>query len=227
MPVKITYFGHSSFQLEAQGASVMIDPCNAQVIEGRQRLIPSALDTETVRGVDLVLVTHEHAGHFDSQAIKRIVERTNATVVGPVQAIGKLDINPRLMMQIKAGQEFSARGVRVKVAKAVHPQSQCPVGYIVQMGGLSVYHAGDTYNYTGIEANSATVALLPIGGTYTMDDNDAASVCRLAKFKYAIPMHYGTHDNLEQGADEFVRRLGETTKPVVLKPGQAANINPQ
>ena len=187
-------------------------------------MLKSALDVEKIKGVDLLLLTHEHADHFEPESVKRIIERTNATVVAPAPCLEKLDINPRLKVEAKTGQEFAARGVKLKVTKAVHPQSLYPVGYVITMGAFSVYHAGDTYSYTGIEANKATVALLPIGGVYTMDDNDAANACKLLKPKYVIPMHYGTFEELEQEAGEFVRFLGEGTKAIVLKPGQAVNI---
>ncbi len=225
MQGKITYLGHSSFLLEGVGANVLFDPSAKQAIENTPRTQPFAYNADTAKNIDLILITHEHDGHCDPATVERIVERTNATVVGPAPALAKINVPPRLKVEVKVGQSFNLRGIAVKVVKAVHPQSQYPVGYVVTIEGLSVYHAGDTYNYPGIELNHATVALLPAGGTYTMDDSDAAMIAKLLKAKYAIPMHYGTHAKLAQELEFFVKNIGDNVKPVVLRPGQAVRFN--
>ncbi len=224
MQGKITYLGHSAFLLESPEATVLFDPSASDLIENTPRDLRFAFDPDKAKNIDMILITHEHAGHCDPATVKRIVERTNPTVVGPAQVIDRMDISPRLKVEVKVGDSFKMRGASVKVVKAVHPQSEYPVGYIVSAGELSVYHAGDTYVYPGIEANHATVALLPAGGTYTMDDADAANVAKMLKAKYAIPMHYGTHAKIASDIEMFTKNIGDKVKPVVLKPGQAVRF---
>ncbi|MFA5105633.1 MAG: MBL fold metallo-hydrolase [Candidatus Micrarchaeia archaeon] len=225
MQNKITYLGHSSFLFESTDATVLFDPSANEMIENTPRDLKFAYEPDMAKNIDLILITHEHSGHCDPATVKRIVERTNASVVAPANVLEKIDISPRLKVEIKVGETFKLRGASVKVVKAVHPQSQYPVGYIVTAGGMSVYHAGDTYVYPGIEANTATVALLPAGGTYTMDDADAAMTAKNLKAKYAIPMHYGTHAKVSSDIEMFTKNIGENVKPVVLRPGQAVKFN--
>ncbi len=225
MQGKITYLGHSSFLMESSDSTVLIDPSAKEIIENTPRTLPFVFNPDTAKNIDLILITHEHDGHCDNRTVERIVERTNATVAGPAPALAKINISPRLKIEVKVGQTFTIRGVKVNVVKAVHPQSSYPVGYVITSDGFSVYHAGDTYNYSGIEKNRAIVALLPAGGTYTMDDADAATVAKLIKPKYAIPMHYGTHAKVSSEIEMFAKNIGENIKPVILKPGQAARFN--
>lgn len=225
MQNKITYLGHSSFLFESEDANILFDPSANEMIENTPRDLKFAYDPDKAKNIDLILITHEHPGHCDPATVKRIVERTNASVVAPLKVLDMLDISPRLKVEIRVGDTFRMRGASVKVVKAVHPQSDYPVGYLVSAGGMSVYHAGDTYIYPGIESNTATVALLPAGGTYTMDDADAAQVAKMLKAKYAIPMHYGTHAKVSSDIEMFKKNIGENVRPVVLRPGQAVKFN--
>ncbi|HQT44814.1 MAG TPA: MBL fold metallo-hydrolase, partial [Candidatus Micrarchaeota archaeon] len=131
MQGKITYLGHSSFLLEGVGANVLFDPSAKLPKEDGPRLIPFEFNPDTAKNIDLILITHEHEDHCDPATVERVVERTNATVVGPAPALAKINVPPRLKVEVKAGQAFNLRGIAVKVVKAVHPQSQYPVGYIV------------------------------------------------------------------------------------------------
>ena len=107
-----------------------------------------------------------------------------------------------------------------------------PVGYVIQTpSGLTIYHAGDTGIFSGMELIGELypldVALLPIGSVFTMDYRQAAKAAALLKTKAVIPMHYGTFPILEPNADRFVAELAIVspgTRPIVLAPGEETTV---
>ena len=111
---------------------------------------------------------------------------------------------------VKAGDSLAHRGLKVEVVpaynigKEFHPKEAGGVGYIVTtVEGMRVYHAGDTDLIPEMENITADVALLPVGGKYTMDAEQAARAANLIRPKLAIPMHWGTHVDSRQNAERF------------------------
>jgi L-ascorbate metabolism protein UlaG (beta-lactamase superfamily) len=217
--MRITYIGHSCFRLDLDGIVALTDPFFAKEAGGRKRLIPPAITADKVRECDLIVLSHEHDPHCDVAAIQEIVERTYAQVVAPRPALARLTIGERSKVDVREGDKFEIKGIGIEVVKAVHPQSAYPVGFKVTKGGKSIYFAGDTYEYRDMNRISADVAIVPIGGSYTMDPFAAATACNeMQGLKYAIPMHYNTHDRILQDAAEFARDV-KKAKVVVMKPG--------
>ena len=200
----ITWFGHSAFKISAPGAQVIIDPFFA----------PSAGVTADAAGdVDIVLVTHDHADHVGDAV--SLCRRTGAVLGAIVGTAGKLAEAGVPQEQIINGIGFNMggtvghKGVDVTMTQAYHSSdSGSPAGYIVRMpDGLTVYHAGDTCIFSGMELwgqlYDIDVALLPVGGVFTMDARQAALACKLLGCKAAIPMHWGTFPVLAQNAACF------------------------
>jgi L-ascorbate metabolism protein UlaG (beta-lactamase superfamily) len=126
-------------------------------------------------------------------------------------------------------QEITLRNLQIKALPAHHPNSFYPLGFLISYKGQSVYHAGDTALINSISEIDADVALLPIGGTYTMDCVDAIRAVKTMKPKYAIPMHFDTFKMIQQDPKEFKQKIEKSvfkTKPVILKPGQKIRIKP-
>ena len=141
---------------------------------------------------DLVLITHEHFDHLDSTAIAAI--QTDDTVVianGPcaqrVKGRGKV-------VAMKEGDTVTEKGVQVRAVagyNSFHPRG-FNVGFVFTVAGKNIYHAGDTDRVPEMASlGPIDVALIPIGGTYTMDEKEAAEAVRDIKPKAVIPMHYG------------------------------------
>ena len=125
----------------------------------------------------------------------------------------------------RVGDKFEMKGVNIEVVKAVHPQSEYPVGYIIEGDGKRIYHAGDTYEFAEMMNYKCDWALLPIGGTYTMDSIGADKAVREIKPKYAVPIHYSTFEKIMVDAGEFAKMISDTrTKPVVMKFGEKIEI---
>jgi len=104
------------------------------------------------------------------------------------------------------------------VSKKFHPKSADYVGYVVTVGGISIYHAGDTDLIPEMAAIKCDVALLPIGGNYTMDAEEAANALTVLTAKEAVPMHWGDLIGSRRDADQFARMAPAGTLVTLLNP---------
>jgi len=220
----VQYLGHSAFRVQLENLVILIDPAVGNSILGSPRRIASALNPRDVKECDLILLTHEQPDHCEPEVVKEIAERTFATVVAPKPALAKIDISERFKVDVRMGDKFTIKGLDIEVVRAVYPQSSYPVGYVLRSPRYSIYHAGATYSYPDMARIKCDVALLPIGGTYTMDPFAANNVCKEMRPKYAIPMHYNTCERIVQEVGEFSSDLGVHIKPIVLQVGQTAKL---
>jgi len=133
---------------------------------------------------------------------------------------------------LNIGGSAEVEGVKLTVVHATHTASRgAPTGVIMEGEGKRVYHMGDTGLFSDLrlfgELYKPDLAMVPIGGFYTMGAKEAAEAVSLLKPKVAIPMHYGTFPVLAQSADEFVKHVKEKApkvKVVVLKPGESYTL---
>ena len=222
----IRYLGHSGFEIELGGTLMYIDLfLEGTEVGGMPREIRAPLRAGDIDRADIVFITHEHRDHFEKGTVEKIVSRTGALVIAPNCVLRELEIPRENKMEAVLGDEFVVKGVEVKVVKAVHPQSACPVGYIIKKGGRSVYHAGDTYEFGGMFDIKADYALLPIGGTYTMDVYSAYKAVKELNCRYIIPMHYNTSEKIRQNISEFAREVESgKVKPIVMKVGDKIEV---
>lgn len=226
MSTTITWNGHSNFMLESGNAIILIDPFfkgNPSATYGWQNL-PSP---------NLVLVTHDHGDHVgDALEICRATKAHLGAVVGTGEKLLKLGLpQDQLLMGIgfNLGGSIEHAGATITMVEALHSSdSGVAAGYIITMpDGITVYHAGDTCLFINMqtwgELFNIDVALLPIGGTFTMDARQAANACKLLNCRKVIPMHYATFPALAKNANSFVLELGKIApncEAVVLKPGE-------
>jgi len=183
MVPKIEWLGHASFRIISDQGIIYIDPW--KVSSG-----PKA---------DLILVTHSHHDHLSMDDIRRL-SGPDTWVVGPADVASKMkkahELRPRSYL------EFPVKGkmgpIRVEGYNAYNPKKQFHplangwLGFVVDLGGFRIYHSGDTDvipEMAGIR--NIDVALLPVGGTYTMNPTEAVEAVKVIKPKKAIPMHWG------------------------------------
>lgn len=221
----ITWYGHSAFKIAYGDTSALIDPFFA----------PHWGQTAAEAGKpDLVLVTHDHGDHV-GEAVS-ICKKTGAllgAVVGTaarLQAAGVPEAQILNGIGFNIGGTLQCKGLAVTMTQAFHSSdSGVPVGYILRMpDGLVIYHAGDTGIFSGMELLGKLygihVALLPVGGVFTMDALQAAHACRLIGCGAVVPMHWGTFPVLAQNLDAFRKALAQACPGcacVELQPGQA------
>jgi L-ascorbate metabolism protein UlaG (beta-lactamase superfamily) len=224
--VKITFFGHSFFKAEFNGTKILFDPfINNTCPEPAFKRISKCTATKSdLAEINAILVSHEHFDHFDKKAIESIVKQTNACVIAHDSVLNQLSLERRFLFSLSLNQKISFRNLSIECVTAHHPESFYPVGFIVSSEGKSIYFSGDTALIDDFADVNADVALLPIGGTFTMDCVDCVKATKLIKPKYVIPMHYDTFEMIKADVNEFKRKIEKsvlTTKPVLLKPGES------
>jgi len=172
----IIWLGHASFKIVDE-KTIYIDPWNLRKEDK----------------ADIVLVTHPHYDHLSPEDISKI--QTNQTVIlTTADGAEKLRGNVK---KIKPGDFLTVKGVEIEVVpaynigKSYHPKENEWVGFIIKVGEKRIYHAGDTDFIPEMEKIKADIALLPIGGTYTMNAEEAARAAKAINPQVAIPMHYG------------------------------------
>ncbi|MBR2523492.1 MAG: MBL fold metallo-hydrolase [Clostridiales bacterium] len=174
---------------------------------------------------DLVLITHDHYDHFSPEDIARIRKSDTVFLVPAAmeqtakKALGKNS----LIMTGEAGESFNFEYLDVtmvpsyNVNKQFHPRSAGWVGYIVRMDDIDVYIAGDTDINDDIVNVSCDVAMVPIGGTYTMTASEAADLINQIGCEVAIPTHYGSVTGSEDMAEEFRSLVDSAVEVKVIK----------
>jgi len=223
--VSVHYFGHSFFKISFPGRNVLIDPyvSSEKKDPAFKRLVQCSAKDSDLKDIALILVTHEHFDHFDKGLIEKVASRDNSCVVASEPILQELNLGKRFLHPIKMHQTITLRGLEIKAVPAHHPQAFYPLGFLVSHKGKSVFHSGDTGLIDDFSNIKPDLALLPIGGTYTMDCVDAIRAVKTMKPSYAIPMHYNTFKMIEQDPREFSQKIEKSilkTKPVILKPGQ-------
>ncbi len=206
----LCWLGHASFRIEANRRTIYIDPYR---VGGG----PVA---------DLVLITHDHFDHFSPEDV-RAVSKRGTVVIAPATVAERIK-GP--VVSISPGEAYEQDGIDVRAVAAYntnkidsegqpfHPRESGWVGYLLTVGGFSIYHSGDTDVIPEMDQAAAVdIALLPVSGTYVMTATEAAEAARRIDPGVAVPMHWGTLIGERSDAEEFVRAV----------PGEARIVEPE
>ncbi len=227
--MKVTYLGHSFFKIAFNDAPIIVDPFVTNTCEdpGFKMLEKSPVKDSDLKGLAMILITHEHFDHFNKKTVENIALKHNATVVGHESVVGDLELPRNLVNPISLGKKLQLRNTLIEPVPAHHPNSFYPMGYKLESNGESVYHAGDTDLLDVFSDIETDLAILPIGGTYTMDVIDAVRTTKLMKPKAVMPMHYNTFEMIKADPIDFKQRIEKSllkTKPYVPKPGETVKL---
>lgn len=223
--MKITWQGHACFELSGS-RRVLIDP----FITGN----PLAKVKSEELSPDVLLITHGHEDHMGDAV--EIAKRTKPkiAVIHEIAVFFEEQGIEAEGMNIYGSVDLD--GVRVTLVPALHSSSYAgrymgdAGGYVVELDGIKVYHAGDTGIFGDMrfigELLSPDVMLVPIGDRYTMNPRIAARAVELVSPKLVIPMHFATFPVLVSSAQEFRRLVeeGGKTEVVVLEPGESYEL---
>jgi L-ascorbate metabolism protein UlaG (beta-lactamase superfamily) len=242
--VEVVWLGQAAFKITSPGGKVIVtDPW----LRTNPRTPPEYKKLENFGKIDVLLVSHGHFDHIaDAPALAQMYNvpiRAPGDLANSAMTLGMLPaaLLPRMN---KGGTIEPAPGIKVTAVHAehssilvwrnpvtgkdeTHPGGE-PVGWIIELeNGFRIYHAGDTavfgdMKYIG-ERYQPDLALVPIGGNFTMDPADAAwAINAWLRPRTVIPMHYGTNPLAKGTAKEFTDAMGgSAVKVIVAVPGQA------
>jgi L-ascorbate metabolism protein UlaG (beta-lactamase superfamily) len=228
---KVRWLGHAFVEFTTgDGKVILFDPWTKD--DGN----PSCqLTVAQIERADLVLVSHDHFDHMASAAA--ICNKTGALLGGPVQTVKRLVgegfdnekvVNFGFGYMVGGGVAFD--WVKVTAIPAFHSSdTACALGTIVRaMDGTTIYHAGDTSLFGDMKLwaslHPLDLALVPIGGVFTMDAAQASEAVSLMQPKAAMPIHFQSFPIIAQSADEFVdlcKRKAPNVKVVTPAVGEA------
>ena len=199
---------------EAKGVRVIVH--SAIRIAGEKTVYADPFKLEDApKDGDIILVTHEHYDHLSPEDIAKAAG-PDAWIVLPKScraAALKAGLKESRLLYLEAGEEALVEGVKIEavpaynVGKLFHLKSRGWLGYIVTLNGLRYYIAGDTDDNEDVRKVSCDVALLPVGGKYTMTAAEAADLANAVKPAVAVPTHYGSIVGKSEDAETFARLL--------------------
>lgn len=195
----ISWLGHAGFRIKDKNNVIYIDPFQ----------LPN--ENYENEKADIIFITHSHYDHCSIEDIKKIMKSDSLVIcTSDVQSkIRKVGDNIQVKI-IEPGMSFKISGINVKtvnaynIGKSFHPKNNYWVGYIIEINGSKIYHAGDTDVIPEMNIIKSNIILLPVGGTYTMNSYEAAKAAEIIKPEIAIPMHWGSIIGSRKDAEVFV-----------------------
>ncbi len=229
---KVTWIGHSAVLVESEKTKIIIDPFITGNPDVNYGLKPSDIK------VNYILVTHGHGDHLGDAV--EIAKSNNATLIAPYEVAiyctnkGVKNVHP---MHIGGAHRFSS-DFWVKLTIAHHGSGieengnmiygGNPCGFVVEIGGKTIYHAGDTGLFLDMqligELNKIDLAMIPIGDNFTMGPEDGAKAVEFLKPKMVMPMHYLAWDLIKQDPYEFAKLVGNRAEVKIPKPGEGFEL---
>ena len=178
---RLTWFRQAAIRYAGEGLTLYIDPWGTTAED------PKA---------DLILITHAHFDHLQPREIARL-STPGTKIVAPHDVARELSGD---VTAVGPGESHEVAGVRFETVPAynlaeerldMHPKINGWVGYVLELDGRRYYHGGDTDALPELETLRTDVAMIPIGGTYTMDYREGASLVKAMQPKVAVPIHFG------------------------------------
>jgi L-ascorbate metabolism protein UlaG (beta-lactamase superfamily) len=246
--ITITWLGHGSFLFTSvKGRRILLDPW----IRMNPKCPVKYREIGCFGSVDVILYTHGHVDHFMLPDAKDLVSQYQPRVVAPWELSFFIksqipEANCQTFTLANKGATADFFGIKITMTEAFHSAGAQltgfegvnrfvgeAAGYIMEFeNGFKIYHSGDTSLMGDMkhiigDYYKPDMAILPIGGVFTMGPKEAAFACRLIRPRYVIPEHYGTFPVLEQKPDEFmnhVKRYAPGTRIMAVEPGEEVNI---
>ncbi|WJQ82945.1 metal-dependent hydrolase [Brevibacillus brevis] len=227
----IRFHGHSAVQVTSEGHSIMIDP----FISGSS---VAATKLEDI-SVQYILLTHGHQDHI-LDAVE-LAKKNDATIVATHELATYLSWQGAKTISMNLGGSVKLPFGKVKMTQAFHSSGVVlddekqivymgmPGGFVIELGGKTIYHAGDTGLFGDMkligERHNIDLAFLPIGDVFTMGPEDALVAAEWVQADFVVPIHYDTFPPIKQDGEAFVAELAEKDiRGKALKPGETLRL---
>jgi L-ascorbate metabolism protein UlaG (beta-lactamase superfamily) len=227
MAVDVRFLGQSCFELKAGDTTVLTDP----FLTGNPLAAASADEVEP----DVILLTHGHQDHFGDTI--DIAKRTGATVVAITELAEEISQSVENVLDPNLGGTVAFDWGWVKLVPAWHTATSpkgtphTPAGLLIHIGDRLIYHLGDTALFSDMKliaqrGDKVDLALVPIGGHYTMDRFDAVSAVSLIDPQQVIPCHYNTFPPIETDAEAFKQDVQNAgySEVLIIEPGGTHHV---
>ena len=199
---------HSSIKI-SKGKVIYIDPFKID---------------DNYNDADIIFITHDHYDHYSEEDIDK-VKKDDTVIIVPEELLTKVlrkGFRQDYIITVLPNQKYMVEGIKFETVpayntnKQFHPKENEWVGYIIEIKGVKYYIAGDTDITEENKKVKCDVALVPVGGTYTMDFKEAVYLINEIKPKIAVPIHYGSIVGKMQDATDFIKLLHPTIKGTIL-----------
>jgi L-ascorbate metabolism protein UlaG (beta-lactamase superfamily) len=193
--ISLTWLGHDTFLIEGEKI-VYTDPY----------VLPA-----NPKKADLILITHDHYDHCVPEKVKQI-QKSDTIIVTTPDCARKLTGN---IKSIRPGQSVTIGDIEIRavpaynLGKQFHPKASGWVGFVFKVSGTTFYIAGDTDFIPEMSGLKPDIALLPIGGKFTMDIDQAVEATFSIDPKIVVPMHYDTFGGIEADPNEFKEKVND------------------
>ena len=198
----IKCLGHSTIKIKDENKVIYIDPYNIK---------------EEYKDADLIFITHNHYDHFSIEDIKK-VRKENTIIVITEDVYNdalELGFEDKNIVKVRPNREYQIEDIRFNtipaynINKKFHSRSNNWVGYILNINNIKYYIAGDTDITEENKNVKCDVAFLPVGGTYTMNYKEAATLANILNPMLAIPIHYGIIVGTKEDAIHFKKLINK------------------
>ena len=209
--MKATYYGHSTFAMQLDGANILFDP----FISPNAAAAHIALDQINP---DYILLSHAHADHVaDVFTIQKQSQAKVVAIVETAEWLRRKGVAEEHVIEMNFGGTLQTSFGSVKMVLAIHTNSTpdgdyggMPVGFVVRSGGKTFYYAGDTaltMDMQLIKAYAPDIVFLPMGGHYTMDVDDALLAAKMIGCKRVVGMHFNTFPSIRIDAESAQQKF--------------------
>lgn len=205
----ITINYHASIKMEKAGKVIYFDPFKIDNL---------------LNDADYVFITHSHYDHYSEEDIKKVMkDDTKFIITSDLESkVINLGVSKENIKVVYPNQSYIIDEIKVdtvpsyNINKTYHKKSYNWVGYNVNIGGIKYYIVGDSDVTDEFKSVKCDVIFVPVGGTYTMTNKEAAEAINEMKPKYAVPVHYGETGSKEN-AENFIKEINEDIKGMILK----------
>lgn len=228
MSLDIKYLGHSAFIIKNDESSIIIDPFLSAN--------PLAIAEEDLNNLNDIFLTHAHSDHLGDAL--ELSKKFNITISAIFETANYCSRKGAKAQGLNIGGKVPFKWGSAFWLPAMHSSSLpdgsyggCPASILVNIDGVKIFHAGDTGLHCDLKMignfYKPDIALLPIGGFFTMGIDEAVEATKWLKCKTVIPMHYNTFPPIEADPEEFRSKVESEsmTNCAVLKPGEKLNIS--